>query len=132
MGIARSQTKVAVKRLRARGRITTALEDDHMSFRTVWLASAAVALTLGFSATCAAQETPGAATTTMRPMSSALAPITQAMLDGAGKDSKNWLHSNGSYEQTRFYTGRQINSKNVGKLKPAFVFQTAVLDSMET
>ena len=61
MGIARSQTKVAVKRLRARGRITTALEDDHMSFRTVWLASAAVALTLGFSATCAAQETPGAA-----------------------------------------------------------------------
>src|SRR5712691_5648002 len=72
------------------------------------------------------------ATTTMRPMSSALAPITQAMLDGAGKDSKNWLHSNGSYEQTRYYPGKQLNTENVGRLKPAFVFQTAVLESMET
>jgi len=27
------------------------------------------------------------------------------MLDDAGSDSKNWLHSNGSYEQTRYYTG---------------------------
>ena len=54
------------------------------------------------------------------------------MLDGAGKDSKNWLHSNGSYDQTRYYTGKQINGKTVGKLKPAFVFQTAVLESMET
>ena len=103
-----------------------------MSSRTVRLAGAAGALALGFSAMCAAQETPGAATTTMRPMSSALAPITQAMLDGAGKDSKNWLHSNGSYDQTRFYTGKQLNTENVGRLKPAFVFQTAVLESMET
>ena len=103
-----------------------------MSSRTVWLTGAAAALALGFSAMCAAQETPGAATTTMRPMSSALAPITQAMLDGAGKDSKNWLHSNGSYEQTRYYAGKQLNTENVGRLKPAFVFQTAVLESMET
>ncbi len=49
-----------------------------------------------------------------------------------GKDSKNWLQSNGSYDQTRYYTGKQINTQNVGKLKPAFVFQTAVLESMET
>ena len=72
------------------------------------------------------------ATTSARPMSPSLAPITQAMLDGAGKDSKNWLHSNGSYEQTRFYPGKQLNTENVSKLKPAFVFQTAVLESMET
>jgi len=47
---------------------------------------------------------------------------------GAG-DAKNWIHSNGSYEQTRYYPGAQINKANVGKLKPAFVFQTAVLES---
>ena len=34
--------------------------------------------------------------------------------------------------QTRYYPGAQINAGNVGKLKPAFVFQTAVLESMET
>src|SRR6266545_4355502 len=105
-----------------------------MSSQFVRLMAAAAASTLafGFAVICSAQETPGAATTTMRPMSSSLAPVTQAMLDGAGKDSKHWLHPNGSYEQTRFYTGNQINAKNVAKLKPAFVFQTAVLESMET
>jgi PQQ-dependent dehydrogenase (methanol/ethanol family) len=105
-----------------------------MSYQFVRLvgATAASAFAFGFAGLCNAQETPSAATTTMRPMSSALAPITQAMLDGAGKDSKNWLHSNGSYDQTRFYTGKQLNTENVGRLKPAFVFQTAVLESMET
>ena len=105
-----------------------------MSSQFVRLAAAAAASTfaLGFSALCNAQETPGAATTTARPMSASLAPVTQAMLDGAGNDSKNWLHPNGSYDQTRFYTGKQLNTENVGRLKPAFVFQTAVLESMET
>ena len=54
------------------------------------------------------------------------------MLQKAAADPKNWIHSNGSYEQTRYYPGAQINAGNVGKLKPAFVFQTAVLESMET
>ena len=58
--------------------------------------------------------------------------VSQSMLDNAGKDSKNWLHANGSYEQTRFYTASQINTGNVSKLRPAFVVQTAVLESMET
>jgi PQQ-dependent dehydrogenase (methanol/ethanol family) len=65
-------------------------------------------------------------------MSSNLVPVSQAMLDGAAADAKNWVHSNGSYDQTRYYAGNQINTGNVGKLKPAFVFQTAVLESMET
>ena len=47
-------------------------------------------------------------------------------------DAKNWIHPNGSYAQTRYYPGTQINAGNVGKLQPAFVFQTAVLESMET
>ena len=34
--------------------------------------------------------------------------------------------------QTRYYPGTQINSGNVSKLRPAFIFQTAVTESMET
>jgi PQQ-dependent dehydrogenase (methanol/ethanol family) len=79
-----------------------------------------------------AQEVSGGATTTAKPMAASLAPVSQAMLDGAGANAAAWLHSNGSYEQTRFYPGSQINAGNVAKLKPAFVFQTGVLESMET
>jgi len=58
--------------------------------------------------------------------------VSQSMLDGAAKDGKNWLLPNGSYEQTRFYPAAQINTGNVSKLRPAFVVQTAMLESMET
>ncbi len=54
--------------------------------------------------------------------------VSQFMLDGAAKDGKNWLHANGSYEQTRFYPAAQINVSNVAKLRPAFVVQTAMLE----
>ena len=74
------------------------------------------------------QETEGGAGIKIPPMSQALAPVSQAMLDGAAKDSKNWLHTNGDYGQTRFYPSAQINSKNVATLKPKFIFQTAVVD----
>ena len=94
--------------------------------------AAASALVIGFAASPAAQEVGGSATTMGMPMSGSLAPVTQAMLNGAAKDQRNWLHSNGNYENTRYYPGRQINTRNVGALAPAFVFQTAVLDSMET
>jgi PQQ-dependent dehydrogenase (methanol/ethanol family) len=58
--------------------------------------------------------------------------VSQAKLDAAAKDGSNFLHSNGSYEQTRYYPATQISSENVAKLKPAFTFQTAVLESMQT
>ena len=58
--------------------------------------------------------------------------VSQSMLDSAAKDSKNWLHANGSYEQTRYHPAAQINASNVSKLRPAFVVQTAMLESMET
>ncbi len=61
-----------------------------------------------------------------------LGNVSQSMLDGAAKDSKNWLHPNGSYEQTRYYPASQINTGNVSKLRPAFVFQTGIVESMET
>ena len=60
------------------------------------------------------------------------AEVTQEMLNGAGADANNWLHTNGNYEQTRFAPAKQITPANVQKLRPAFVFQTAVIESMET
>ncbi len=95
-----------------------------------WTVVCALAVGL-LSGSTIAQET-GTATTTSAPMSSALVPVSQAMLDAAQSDGKNWLHSNGSYAQTRFYPAKEINAGNVSKLKAAFVFQTAVLESMET
>jgi alcohol dehydrogenase (cytochrome c) len=59
-------------------------------------------------------------------------PVNQAMLDKAAKDGKNWLLPNGSYEQTRYHPASQINTGNVSKMRPAFVFQTGMLESMET
>ena len=58
--------------------------------------------------------------------------VTQAQLNDAGKQNANWLHTNGDYAQTRHYGGNQINAGNVKNLRPAFVFQTEVVESMET
>ncbi len=58
--------------------------------------------------------------------------VTQDMLDRAGNDANNWLHTNGSYAQTRYAPSTQINSSNVHKLRPAFVFQTEIVESFET
>jgi PQQ-dependent dehydrogenase (methanol/ethanol family) len=93
---------------------------------------ALVATGLALSVGASAQETGTADTTVAKPRSQSFAPVTQSMLDNAASDPKNWIHSNGSYAQTRYYPGSQVNASNVGKLKPAFVFQTGVLESMET
>jgi PQQ-dependent dehydrogenase (methanol/ethanol family) len=61
-----------------------------------------------------------------------LGTVSQQMLDRAGSNASDWLHTNGSYEQARYYPATQINTSNVSKLRPAFVFQTEVLESMET
>jgi PQQ-dependent dehydrogenase (methanol/ethanol family) len=58
--------------------------------------------------------------------------VTQAGLTGAGSQTTNWLHTNGNYDQTRYYAGSQINKSNVKNLRPVFVVQTEVVESMET
>ncbi len=58
--------------------------------------------------------------------------VTQEQLSGAAGDEKNFLHTNGNYDQTRYYPGKQINASNVGKLRPAWIFQTEVKESLET
>jgi PQQ-dependent dehydrogenase (methanol/ethanol family) len=85
-----------------------------------------------FAGAASAQEIAGAAGTTSSKAMPSFTSVTQAMLEDAGADAKNWIHPNGNYAQTRYYPGNQINAGNVAKLKPAFVFQTAVTESMET
>ncbi len=58
--------------------------------------------------------------------------VTQDMLDNAGGDANNFLHTNGNYQQTRHYPARQINTGNVHKLKRAWTFETEVVESLET
>ena len=58
--------------------------------------------------------------------------VTQPQLTNAGKQTTDWLHTNGDYAQTRFYAGKQINAGNVKNLRPEFSFQTEVRESMET
>jgi glucose dehydrogenase len=61
-----------------------------------------------------------------------LQDVTQSMLDRAAGDGNNFLHPNANYEQTRYYPASQINTGNVRNLRPAWVFQTEVVDTMET
>lgn len=97
------------------------------------LAALFAALALASSVAPAQVEVSGgAATTVARPMDKSVSAVSQQMLDAAAQDPKNWIHPNGSYDQQRFYPGDQVSTQNVKGLRPAFVFQTAVLESMET
>ncbi len=58
--------------------------------------------------------------------------VSQAMHDNAGKDSANFLQTNGNYWQSRFHPAAQINTRNVSRLHAAWIFQTDVMDSLET
>jgi len=78
-----------------------------------------------------AQEIQGGATKNAGGIS-AKVEVTQDMLNKSESDSANWLQSNGSYSQTRYFPGKQITAANVSKLRAAFVFQTEVVESMET
>ena len=58
--------------------------------------------------------------------------VSQDMMNRAVGDANNFLHTNGNYNQTRFYPAAQINADNVGSLRPAWIFQTEVVETMET
>jgi alcohol dehydrogenase (cytochrome c) len=58
--------------------------------------------------------------------------VSQDMLTRADGDGNNFLHTNGNYAQTRYYPSRQINKTNVSKLRPAWIFQTDIVETMET
>jgi len=58
--------------------------------------------------------------------------VSQDQLNDAASDTNNFLHTNGNYDQTRYFPGKQIDTSNVGKLHPAWIFQTEVKESQET
>jgi PQQ-dependent dehydrogenase (methanol/ethanol family) len=60
------------------------------------------------------------------------ASVTQAMLNGAAKDSRDFLATNGDLKQQRFYPGSEINRSNVKGLHVAWIFQTDIRESLET
>jgi len=62
----------------------------------------------------------------------AQADVSQAQLNAADKDGNNFLHTNANYANSRYYAAKQITTSNVASLRPAFTFQTEVLESMET
>ena len=91
----------------------------------------AFAAGIAFAVCAVAQEVPQKPATSGGEVAKNVA-VSQDMLSKAGGQSTNWLHTNGSYDQARFYPGSQINAQNVKGLRPAFVVQTEVVESMET
>ena len=104
-----------------------------VSFKMAGVLVGALGLSLAgasLSPALAGAETGAAATTTTKPAPAA--DVTQDQLSNAASDEANFLHTNGNYDQTRYYPGKQINTSNVGKLHPSWIFQTEVKESMET
>jgi PQQ-dependent dehydrogenase (methanol/ethanol family) len=83
-----------------------------------------------FSPAWSGTETETSATTKIK--EAPVPSVSQDQLNAAAGDSNNFLHTNGNYDQTRYYPGNQINTSNVGKLRPAWIFQTEVKESLET
>jgi len=102
-----------------------------MKLHKLQLALMAVFLSGAAGMVIAGAEIEGAATTVSKPVPKDI-NVSQDALDKADGNNTNWIHSNMSYNNSRYYPADQINTGNVAKLKPAFVFQTAVLESMET
>jgi PQQ-dependent dehydrogenase (methanol/ethanol family) len=96
---------------------------------TTILLAGAMALPLGLVAM--AQET-GGSVGAGNAKAPAAPNVTQAMLNNAAKDSKNFLATNGNYDQTRFHPADKITTKNVKELHVAWIFQTDIRESMET
>jgi len=61
-----------------------------------------------------------------------MSTVTQDLLNRAGTDGNNFLLTNGDYRQQRYYPNSQINRANVARLRPAWIFQTDVMESIET
>jgi alcohol dehydrogenase (cytochrome c) len=107
------------------------MEENMGSCKTAATITGALMMSLaGISLAWAGAETDTAATTKVKdaPASS----VSQEQLNAAASDTKNFLQTNGNYDQTRYFPGKQINASNVGKLHPAWIFQTEVKESQET
>jgi PQQ-dependent dehydrogenase (methanol/ethanol family) len=94
------------------------------------IVAGAFVLSFAFSSAVWAQEVTGVDEPKSR--DAPARSVSQEELSVAASNSTNFLHTNGNYDQTRYYTADQINKTNVGKLHPAWIFQTEVKESLET
>jgi alcohol dehydrogenase (cytochrome c) len=91
----------------------------------------AVSLAAVSIAANAAEEVKGGAMMKAAP-TIATTSVSQDLLDKAANDSANFLQTNGNYAQTRFHPAKQITTGNVKGLHVAWIFQTDILDTLET
>ncbi|MGA9868410.1 MAG: PQQ-binding-like beta-propeller repeat protein [Acetobacteraceae bacterium] len=94
--------------------------------RTTRLAALAGAAVLAVGSAATAQEVRSAV------KYGDMSNVTQDMLSRAGGNASDYLLTNGDYAQTRYYPNRQINTGNVARLHPAWIFQTDISESLET
>ncbi len=94
-------------------------------------AASAIGLACASFSAYAAEEVKNAMAAKMA-MAPAMTTVTQDLLDKAGGDASNFLQTNGNYWQTRFHPARQITTSNVHNLRPAWIFQTDIIDTLET
>lgn len=87
-------------------------------------------LAAGMASGAMAQEITGGATTVSKQMKADV-NVSQKMLLNTENDKNNYLQTNGGYSNLRYYPGDQINTRNVKNLRPAFLFQTEIKESME-
>ncbi len=98
-----------------------------------WFALAGAASLAALSmAAYATEEIKGGAAAKAGAMAPAPTNVTQDLLNKAASDGANFLQTNGNYAQTRFHPARQINTGNVRGLHTAWIFQTDILDTLET
>ncbi len=78
-----------------------------------------------------AQEVSGGATMVSAQITADIR-VDQDKLAASESDKANWLQTNGGWTNARYAAGDQITARNVAKLRPAFIFQTEIKESMET
>jgi PQQ-dependent dehydrogenase (methanol/ethanol family) len=96
------------------------------------LACIAALAVFGLAITALAPTSAGAQEVEKTTLYGDMQTVTQDLMDRAAGDGNNFLHTNGNYAQTRYYPARQINVSNVNKLRPAWIFQTEIVETMET
>ncbi len=103
-----------------------------MGSRRVLALAGAISLATASIAANAAEEIKGGMGAKVGAAAPAATNVTQDLLNRAAGDGSDFLQTNGNYAQTRFHPANQINTGNVHGLHAAWIFQTDVLDTLET
>ena len=83
-----------------------------MGFKSTLLRGGVIAMA-GMTLNFLVQQSLNAQETEKKTLYGNMETVTQDLLNRAAGDGNNFLHTNGNYEQTRYYPNRQINVANV-------------------